>query len=126
MQKSYCCSTRQYRCTTTKLLRTLNRNINLAAVIFSQTVKHEREDTSGKHEATTAKRDQRKFFALIISSSPGTFLFSHSTRRLKSSTGIMVLLLVQKVISLPLPVGVKFVELAFSFDNCVLFGTVII
>lgn len=110
-----------------KLLRDLERYINLAAVISSQTVKHERGDTSGKHEATTAKRDQRKSFALTRSAPPGFFSFSHSARSPKSSTGIILLLSVRKEISLPLPIGVKFVvELAFFFDSCILLRTVTI
>lgn len=61
----------------------------LAAVISSQTLKHVRGVTSGKHEAIMASKDHCICFALIRSASPGFFCFSQTPRMQKSSMGLL-------------------------------------
>jgi hypothetical protein len=61
---------------------------NLAAVISSQTVRQDKGDTSGKHDAINAKIDQDISFAFFKRDSPGFFCFSQSAKILKSSAGI--------------------------------------
>ena len=103
----------------------LKKDCYLAAVISSQTVKHEIGDTSEKHEATIANRDQRRSLAFVKRASPGFFCLSHSARSAKSSIGTIVLLSGMEDISLLLEVNPFVVEeLVFLLADCMLFRTV--
>lgn len=61
---------------------------NLAAVISSQTIRHDNGETSGKQDAIIAKIDQLKFFAFMRRASPGFSCFSHSAIIPNNSTGM--------------------------------------
>lgn len=93
----------------------------LEAEICNQTVKQDKEDTSGKHEATIAMRDQRKTFAFARRDIPGLPWLSHKAMSLNSSSGVLLLLSIRKNIS-SLSVCNEFNEVGF-FD-LMLFKTV--
>lgn len=67
-------------------------NYYLIAVISSQTVRHKSGETSEKHEAIIANKDQCKPFAFTRRDCPGFFFFSQSARIKNSSVGTAVIL----------------------------------
>lgn len=100
------------------------KDFYLAAVISSQTVKHDKADTSEKHEAIIAKRGQRKSFAFIKRASPGFCSFSHSARSPNSSAGMTLLHSLRKEFPILFSEHSFVDELLVFFAECMLFRTV--
>ena len=74
---------------------------------------HDRGDTSGKHEAIIANKDQRKSLALVRRTPPGFFCFSQVATRANSSTGVT------------LPLSLPDISLHLIVDDEVVIGSVL-